>query len=60
MVQEQLTVLTFLNSKDRTFVCASGSDIMAGLTITREQLWTGQYGTECTLFNSGEKMPNAD
>jgi len=39
MIQEQLRDFTFLNSKDRTFACASGSDIMAGLTITREQLW---------------------
>jgi len=38
MVQEQLTVFTFLNSKDRTFACASGSDIMAGLTVAREEL----------------------
>jgi hypothetical protein len=33
---------------------------MAALTIAREQLWTGQYGTECRLFNHGEKVPNAD
>jgi len=38
MVQEQLTVFTFLNSKDGTFACASGSDIMAGLTVAWEQL----------------------
>jgi hypothetical protein len=38
MVQEPLTVFTFFNSKDRTFACVSGSDIMAALTIAREQL----------------------
>lgn len=41
MVQEQWTVFTFFSSKDRTFACALGSDILAGLTIAREQLWTG-------------------
>jgi hypothetical protein len=55
-VQEQLVVFTCFNSKDGTLACASGCDIMAGLTIAREQLWTGQYGTECRLLNHGEIM----
>jgi len=39
MVQEQSTVFTFFNSKDRTFACASGCDIMAGLS----------QGSDCEL-----------
>ena len=49
-----------LNSNNRTSACASDGGIMAGLTITREQLWTGQYEIEGRLFNHAEEMPYAD